>query len=296
MRDIVVGIDSSAGSERTLDRAFLEAERTGCPLRVVYAWTAQIWLGASGSGLVYAAPLPAPEESRKAAEQFLAEVVAKGLSRRTSATPVELRTETHEGDAGRVLSRLSNDAVLLVVGGSGHGQLASALLGSVTSHVLHHATCPVMVVPSGAPVTPFARVVVGLDGSESSRAAFAWALAEAGPVPLVAVHAWIVNTAPLPIPYTSLPAGAAYERDAEVWLEQEVALGLGTQQGTNVLRRLPYGPAVAALLNETGPDDLLVLGSRGHGGFASLILGSVASQCTAHASGTVVVVRERPAS
>ena len=294
MKDIIVGVDGSPGSEAALDRAFLEAERTGQPLRVVHAWTLPTWTGAGAGGTAYTMPLPDPAESRRWAKAILDEIVEKALMRRTSCVAVTMTAEVHQGPASQVLSRLSTDAALLVVGGSGHGQLASALLGSATTYLLHHAHSPVMVVPAGVPADRFARVVVGLDGSPSSQAAFRWALGTARTLdcPLVAVHAWVISTPPIPIPYGSLPPQATYEQDARTWLDGELLALLEGEEPTTVLRHVPYGHTAGALLDETGPDDLLVIGSRGRGGFASLLLGSVAIQCATHATSPVVVLTE----
>jgi nucleotide-binding universal stress UspA family protein len=292
MKDIIVGVDSSSASERALDRALLEAERRRLPLRVVHAWTTPAWF--SSGGLGYVPAVPSPEISGQVAQDLVDEVLAKGLSRRTSQVPVEVTAEVHEGDPARLLTGLSEHASLMVLGGNGHGQLASALLGSVTTFVLHHAGCPVMVVPSGAHVGPPARIVVGLDGSTSSRAALRWALAAAEPLhpPVVAVHAWQIHASAVPITYAKLPADATHQTEARSWLDAELSQAVQGADCSHVLRQAPYGLAAATLLEEARDEDLLVLGSRGRGGFSSLLLGSVATQCAAHARGTVVVVRE----
>jgi nucleotide-binding universal stress UspA family protein len=111
------------------------------------------------------------------------------------------------------------------------------------------------------------------------------------PCPLVAVHAWIINTNPVPLPYLSIPSDAADERNARAWLDDELDHFLPGDEETTIRRLAPYGPAARVLLEEAGPDDLLVLGTRGHGGFGGLLLGSVAMQCAAHARGPVVVVK-----
>ena len=87
------------------------------------------------------------------------------------------------------------------------------------------------------------------------------------------------------------PALAEYETDAQPWLEQEVAATLADTGGVEVRTELSHSGGAWALLDKAGPDDLLVIGSRGHGGFASLIVGSVATQCSRHAQGALVVVR-----
>ncbi len=292
MTDITVGIDGSDASEPVLDRALLEAERIGLPLRVVHAWSTPTLSLLAGKAML--AALPSSEDGERSASGLVADVIERAMSRRVSGPLVTVSADVQQGDPGRVLCTRGRDAALLVVGASGHGRRSAALLGSVTSHVLHHASCPVMVVPHSPQSHRFARVLVGVDGSPSSRAAFAWGLATAESLdcPLVALHAWQINTAPLPIPYSNLPAGATYEQDAQDWLRHEVAKAREGHETVKVSYQVPYGPAAGALLNQAGPDDLLVLGSRGHGGFSGLLLGSVAAQCATHARGAVVVVKQ----
>lgn len=290
MTGIIVGIDSSEVSARALDRALLEAERVRQPVHVVHAWTSALWAGMAGMGMM---PLPVREDSRRAAAAVLEEVVEKAQSRRTTTADLTTTSEIVEGDPARVLCALGAQAGLLVVGGSGHGQLASAMLGSVATYVLHHAACPVMVVPAGHHSPRFARVVVGVDGSPSSRAALEWGLAVAADsgCRLTAIHAWTNAATPALHPFSRPEQSAVHEEAVRAWLAEEMK-GPGTRHDTVIAsQQTVYGPTAGALLEEVGPDDLLVLGSRGHGGFSSLLLGSVASQCAAHARGTVVVVK-----
>ena len=293
MRNIIVGVDGSTASERALDRAFLEAEKTGQAVRVVSAWTNP----ALGMGLAYGAPMPSNAERQTASQDLLEEHIAKAHSRRDASTPIEVTSEVIEGDPARTLTRLSRQAGTVIIGADGHGQLTSGLLGSVTTYVIHHSACPVIVVPRDAPVGEPTRVVVALDGSDSSRIAFQWALREATiwERPLIAVHAWRIHTPRVPLPYASLPTGSSYEQEARDWLDDEVAECLAADR-TAVVRETRYGDPAGVLLDATGPDDLLVLGSRGRGGFASLVLGSVATQCATHARGSVVIVKDVPSS
>ena len=291
-RPIVVGVDDSSASERALDRALLEAETSGRPLHVVHAWSVPVWVGGV-PGFGYNA-LASSADSERYAGELVEELVRKAMSRRTSDAAVTVRTEAVQGEPGRVLVDSSREAALVVVGGRGLGYVRSALVGSATAYVLHHAACPVMVVPEpGTPAAPYRRVVVGVDGSPSSRAAMRWGLeaARRQGCPLLALHAWLLTTVPEQPPMQYVPALSEYETEAGSWLEREVAEVLPERYGVDVRTHLTYSTASAALLDEAGPDDLLVLGSRGRGGFASLVLGSVATQCSQHARGVVVVVR-----
>jgi len=133
------------------------------------------------------------------------------------------------------------------------------------------------------------RIVVGVDGSDHSRRALAWAIGEARArqAALVAVHAW------------HLPAAAASYAGPLVdpkLLEEEAAKALADAlasadaHGVEVEQRVVRGGPAAALLDAAADADLLVVGSRGHGGFAGLLLGSVSQQVCHHAACPVVVV------
>lgn len=273
---VVVGVDDSAASAAALDRALAEAASTGRPVLAVRAWTTPVWLG----GAPGAYPLIASSDaSRRAAGHLLDAAVSAALGRRSGGPAVDVRTRLVEGEPGRHLVRLAADAGLVVVGGRHHGELVGAVLGSATGYVLHHAQCPVMIVPTPSPSRGAGRVVVGVDGSPPSRAALRFGLdaAQRHGCGLTAVHAGLAAQAD----------GAA----ARHWLSEEVAAALPPGHGVEVSQQVRCGSVTKGLLDVTKGSDLLVVGSRGHGGFAALVLGSVAMQCAQHAPGPVVVVR-----
>jgi len=136
------------------------------------------------------------------------------------------------------------------------------------------------------------RVIAGVDGSDQSIVALRWAKdeAERREVPLVVIHAW-----DLPV-VAGLSVSAVNWDEIEKSLEEEAGrvlaeaiehAGLDPGGEAAVLIR---GPAAEALLKSAHPDDLLVVGSRGLGGFKGLLLGSVSTHCAQHASCPVVVV------
>lgn len=289
MRKIVVGIDDTVSSGRALDRALLQAEASARPVRAIHAWTSSVWLGGT-PGVPYGAATIA--QDHEAAALVVAEdLLAQARSRHPGGTAA-VQVEAGEGDPGRVLVRASVDAGLLVVGNHGHGVVASAMLGSASAYALHHAACPVMVVPSRGPaVTAFRRVVVGVDGSPGSRSALRWGLDAARRLgcSLVAAHAWLSTDLPAPVP--AAPGLPAYEAAARAWLLQELEDTLAADSGVDVIPLLTHSSPAWGLMDTATPEDVLVVGSRGRGGFASLVLGSVATQCAEHAKSTVVIVR-----
>ena len=137
--------------------------------------------------------------------------------------------------------------------------------------------------------------VVGVDGSEHGRMALRWASAvgAAAGVPVRAVQSWMhPRSAMLPIAPVPLPAEEMEEQGREA-LTAIVTDTLGSSDAVTT-EVLPGSPA-GALLQTVTPESVLVLGSRGLGGFAGLLLGSVSQECVEYASCPVVVVRtDRP--
>ncbi|MFJ6381181.1 universal stress protein [Kitasatospora sp. NPDC092039] len=139
------------------------------------------------------------------------------------------------------------------------------------------------------------RIVVGVDGSESSGRALRWAVrqAELTGSALVAVIAWEYPT------YHGArgwfpPAGtdeAALESRARQEVARAVERAVGEDPPVEVRTEARYGTPAGALVEASRGAELLVVGSRGLGGFAGMLLGSVAQHCTRHATVPVVVVR-----
>jgi len=135
-RWIVVGVDGSEPSHRAVDRALEEASLRGIGCRLVHVWSA----GAL-PGDPYVAPMVNQIErsAQRCLDREMARVAGRGV-------PIEEKLVF--GSAPRVLVEVSAEAELLVVGTRGRGGVAGALLGSVSTACVHHARCPVMVVPA----------------------------------------------------------------------------------------------------------------------------------------------------
>ena len=134
---IVVGVDSSPEANAALQWAVDEARLRNCEIVVVHAWnlTAFAMIGSYGYALD-AQPL------QEAGQQILDDVMKTVLDSGVSARGVVL-----EGSASGAIIAAAKDARLVVVGARGHGGFAGLLLGSVSTQVVHHAPCPVVVVP-----------------------------------------------------------------------------------------------------------------------------------------------------
>ena len=147
------------------------------------------------------------------------------------------------------------------------------------------------------------RIVVGVDNSEGAKAALRFALEEAKlrRATVRAVHAWLFGYIGVTGVEGFSPVVGAdlseLRRTAEVVLDA-VLDEVAPSPDVPIERHVGEGPAAAVLVDESRQTDMLVVGSRGHGGFAGLLLGSVSQQCAQHAACPVVIVRapsERPA-
>jgi nucleotide-binding universal stress UspA family protein len=137
-------------------------------------------------------------------------------------------------------------------------------------------------------------IVVGIDGSDDSRRALRWALDEARlrHTTLRVVHAWRMPYAPAIAGYVPLPEAPLYDaakKGAQHVLDEELSAIEAADVKVEPL--LVEGSLVPMLLQAGKDADLLVVGSRGHGGFAELLLGSTGQQVAHHATCPVVIVR-----
>ncbi|HET9080255.1 MAG TPA: universal stress protein [Trebonia sp.] len=136
------------------------------------------------------------------------------------------------------------------------------------------------------------RIVVGTDGSESSKRALDWAVAEAGAREAV-LQPVIVWQSPydygelryVPVDEEQLAEGARKR------LEQEIAEAAGEASPATTVPLVAHGDPAQVLCERSASADLLVVGSRGHGGFAGLMLGSVSTKCAHHSRCPLVIVR-----
>ena len=140
-------------------------------------------------------------------------------------------------------------------------------------------------------------IVVGVDHSAGSKSALRFALEEARlrSATLRVVHAWQFEYAGA-TGFQGLFPGPVVEfedlrQGAEAALEETLKEVAVDADGVTIERRVEQGPPAAVLVDESRTADLLVVGSRGHGGFAQLLLGSVSQQCALHAFCPVVIVR-----
>lgn len=284
-REVVVGYDATPAAEAAVRWAAVEAARLGSALTVVCA---------VDPGSVGGSHTSAPDLVRVGRE--LARRGAEVAQRTVPDAPPARVVGTIGGAAGELVAR-SASAALLVVGAPRLRGVAA--LGSVSFGVTLHARCPVVLVPENSEPRRGADagdVVAGVDGSRASRAALEIAaqLALARGRRLRVVSAW----QPPPRPG---PADGCIDGTEQVAVRQESARhDLDTaldhlhhdHPGLQVSGSTVEGPAVQVLVSSARDAGLLVVGSRGHGGFAGLALGSVCHAVVRSARVPVAVVRQ----
>lgn len=299
---IVVGVDGSDHSMCALVWAAAEAERRRRPLRIVTAYSVPIF---AASGLDGGYATIDDDVIREGAEAVLRTAVAKVSDRR-----IGVEGTVESGDAAGVLLEMSKTAELLVFGSRGRGGFVGRLLGSVSSALPAHAKCPTVTVPLSCaprlgetperpdkhqekgPVEPV--VVVGADGSDQARVAVLVAAEQAQRLgyplrvvcavpPYTGSLAWV----PAPLDRETLFADIRASLDAgKDWLQSHFP-------ELRIETKLVDGPPVEVLVDITKHAELLVLGTRGRGGFAGMMLGSTSDGVLHHARGPVMVVPDR---
>jgi nucleotide-binding universal stress UspA family protein len=284
--EIVVGVDGSDSSKEALRWALAEAKRNSMSVHVLSTWSYP-WMVAAPAPIGTAGPPPDEmAEASAAGLAALVETIANG-------SDVEISQEVLQGDTASALLDAGENAELLIVGSRGRSAFKRAVLGSVSSKVVAHAACPVIVVPEGATPDDSERVVVvGVDGSPNSEAALRWAVeqAEPGRDEVMAVH--VVHN----------PARRNVERALEL-VDQEVQAAAealapvvdpagdrADERGVKFTMDIVAGDAREVLFERGIAADLVVVGVRGDGGVSSMLMGSIATYMVHHLPGAIAVV------
>lgn len=295
---VLVGFDNSDHAIRALHWGAAEALQRGCQLTVMTAFT--VPRGVEG----YMGPKAestADTMARKGAENLLEH--ARDL---LSDYPGTAEFLTRYGDAAGVLVAHSSDAQLAVVGARGRGGFIGRMLGSVSSALPAHASCPTVVVePTYQPPEPETEdryaisdrrpVAVGVDHSPGSRVAALHAaeIADARQVPLRMVMAippidtsfmWYPEMGPDP------ETAERHRAEIEDRLAHQVQWLSRHYEHVTISPVVADGLPAAVLRDETEHAQLTVVGTRGRGGFATAMLGSTSAGVVSHASGPVMVV------
>jgi nucleotide-binding universal stress UspA family protein len=293
---IVVGVDGSPASNVALLWAAGEAERRKAGLHLVQAYDVSVG-GVGASGMI---PTALFDDARQWAETSLREARESVLQLHPELAVTEAAVLQTPFVA---LRDASQEALLTVVGSHGTGQISDALLGSIAVKVASSLRTPVVVVhtdplalPGEWSATEGGPVLVGLDGSAESNAALAFAYAEASirRAELWAVHSWDDEPLGGLLRMYAKEVDSAEIDEAQGRLLAEQLEGWSDQfPEVPVKQRVMRGRPSHALLRSCVDlhPSLLVVGSRGRGGFTGLLLGSTSNELIAYAPCPVAVVR-----
>lgn len=314
---VVVGIDGSAFALAAVRWAADEAAHQGARLRVVHA---NLWSGVPGR------PARAPSRpgrsmaqtsmgqrsmTQASMTQTLARPVAPPMAQHAkllldTALAVARRHQPRLAVTGAVvparpielLIEESARARLVVLGARGAGGFAELLAGAVAVGVTAHAHCPVAVVRGAtedAALPTEGSVVAGVDGSPHSTPALRFAFDSASRLstPLVALHTWVDMAVELP---AGAPAWAVdwnrVQDDEQRLLAERLAGWQEEYPEVQVHRLVTRDRPVRSLLRAAAAAQLVVVGSRGRGGFAGMLLGSTSHALLHHCPCPLVVVRD----
>lgn len=294
---VMLAFDGSVGAESARDLVAHLRWPTGTAITLVAAIERGPELfGAPEFGVV-------PHDHEEADAILTADMLA-GL--RAAAAPLEAPDRIIEARVvrGRPASALLAEAAamqpdLIVIGSRGHGPLATVLVGSVSTEVVDHSPCPVLV----ARRSSVHQLIVGVDGSPSAQRAVAalstWPIFAGLPTRVVAVAeppaSWALSLGAALYPAASDQRGAWVDAERRQLLDlAERACADLARAGLNASSELRVGDPAGELLQAATEDDadLIVVGSRGLSALSRLAVGSVARKVLLHTSTSVLVVRE----
>ncbi|MFG1699601.1 universal stress protein [Nonomuraea sp. NPDC049309] len=277
---VIAGTDGSAPATAAVEWAADDARRKGAELRIVHVLDRGPY---AIDGV--AVPIEPEDILMRAAEKVLKQAETAARAR---GPEVRITTKVIEGVPGAVLLDQAREADQLVIGDRGLGGFARALLGSVSTRLAAHAPCTVVVVRS-EPGEPSGEIAVGVDDSECSEPAIAYAFEQAAlrSATLHLVHAWQVPVHAF-APEISYEADTVRESVREM-VRSRTAHWQAEHPEVRTVTDTPCAHPVDAL---TGADyDLVVVGTHGRGPIGALLLGSVSRGVLHHARRAVAVVR-----
>ena len=283
---IVVGIDESPAAKVAVQWAARDAELRKIPVTLVHAISPEV---ATWPNVRLPAGLARWQRDR--GRRLVDEAFKLVEEASQHGGPAEVHSEVLASAAVPTLVELSKEAELVVTGCRGSARWPGQLLGSVSSGLVRYAHCPVAIVHDEDPSHPSeAPVLVGIDGSSASELATAIAFDEASHrnVGLVALHAWSdADVSEWP----GIDSPAAQSMAEEV-LAERLAGWQEKYPDVPVSRAVVCDKPARQLVERSADAQLVVVGSRGRGGFAEMLVGSVGEAVAQMAQVPVIVARE----
>ncbi|NNG39661.1 universal stress protein [Flexivirga sp. ID2601S] len=278
---IVVGVDTSTSSMTALDWAAEYAQTTHAPIHLVHGFSHD------RPDLVFNMGAD-PEDLYAAGERVL--VRARNRIQLRDRM-IQVSTSHPDGYPAAALVRASAHAAMVVLGSHGDSMLHISSLGETAHQVAAHAACPVAIIRKDSAVeSAFGRITVGVDRSDLSATALAWAFAEAERTgaEVLALHAWQPRDAK--DPGLGSADWASYTAACRSQIEGAIAEQQAQHPKVKVLTEISDGNPTRSLVRESHASDAVVIGARGSGGFEGLLLGRVARDVLGHATCPVIVM------
>ncbi len=281
---VVVGVDGSPLSMAAVARAAQVASARGLTLNLLHAFAPDLPM--LGFGALSDESVVSTHTHRLLADATArAHAVDPGLT---------VTTSVRGGYASQALVDASRTAALIVIGAMGHGVLSRASVGAVAMQVVAHSRCPILVIghETSTPMTTGGRIVVGVDGSKPSLRALGMAFDEAvlRSGSLDVVNAWQAQSAKDPT-LSSESSWSAYETQLQNSVEAALASRRAAHPEVKVDYEVVRAEPVQALVDRSEGATLVVVGSRGTGGFQGLHVGSTALRLVGRSKSPILVIR-----
>jgi nucleotide-binding universal stress UspA family protein len=277
---LVVGVDGSVGSQHALDWSADIARRVGAGIELVHA--SSPWVG-----LELALP-PFDYDGYRAAVSRSVDGWAARL------TGVDHHSTVIEDDASHAILAAASEIhpTLIVLGAHPDGSVVPRKLGSTISKVLGGAEAPVVIVPSfGGPPSDGARVVVGVDGSDSSLGALRWAAGWAANLDLGVYAVWVIPVGPYHEKLRLFETDGVPDESEALPTLRALADRVERESGADITSDVLIGQPGAQLVDAARDGEMLVIGSSRHGMLHALARGSTSRVCVTRCAVPTVVVR-----
>ncbi|MEU4295285.1 universal stress protein [Kribbella sp. NPDC026596] len=275
-KSILVGVDDTPESQLALHWAVEAAEARGVAVRVVRAYLNELsrWPALGVEGYV---PPPMPLDKYQHEVEDAVRYARDRLGYEGGSGWLA------NNDPAHAILTEAGEAEMVVVGTRSRNKVSAAVLGSVATSVAAKAPCPVVVVRGERRTGP---VVVGTDGSADSEEAVAFGFEEAARTrqPLRVVYCWHPQD-------QQADSVESTEGLLQNWLAESLAPSRNKYPTVRAQASVIGGRASAELVDLSATASLVVVGSRGRGGVAGLLLGSVSQSLLHHADSPVAIVR-----